>query len=182
MGAHSLRAVITPTARASTGQYRRALPLEEVIQRLAAESAKSFDPKVVDVLQKRYLHLEKLVEDQFGHEVASKLSTDVKVERGLATAARFEDISVKDAPGQEANFLSSIAAARQEAQTLFELSQDLGASLSLGETLSVFSLKLRRLVPYDAIAIYVKRNVELIPEYVNGDNFRLFASLRLPLV
>jgi len=121
------------------------------------------------------------VEDQFGHEVASKLSTDMKVERGLAPAAGFEDITVKDLPGQEANFLSSIAAARQEAQTLFELSQDLGASLSLGETLSVFSVKLRRLVPYDAIAIYVKRNTELIPEYVNGDNFRLFASLRIPL-
>src|SRR3989475_3529702 len=181
IGARILSAVDYLDALASDRQYRRALPLEEVIQRLAAESAKAFDPKVVDVLQKRYLHLEKLVEDQFGREVASKLSTDVKVERGLAPAAGFEDISVKDPPGQEANFLSSIAAARQEAQTLFELSQDLGASLSLGETLSVFCLKLRRLVPYDAIAIYVKRNTELIPEYVNGDNFRLFASLRIPL-
>src|SRR5256714_2845045 len=181
IGARILSAVDYLDALASDRQYRRALPLEEVIQRLSAESAKAFDPKVVDVLQKRYLHLEKLVEDQFGHEVASKLSTDMKVERGLAPAAGFEDITVKDLPGQEANFLSSIAAARQEAQTLFELSQDLGASLSLGETLSVFSLKLRRLVPYDAIAIYVKRNAELIPEYVNGDNFRLFASLRIPL-
>ena len=87
-----------------------------------------------------------------------KLSTEVKIEAGAAPAAGFEDITVKDAPGQEATFLSSIAAARQEAQTLFELSQDLGASLSLGETLSVFSVKLRRLVPYDAIAIYVKRD------------------------
>src|SRR2546427_209411 len=181
IGARILSAVDYLDALASDRQYRRALPLEEGIQRLAAESAKSFDPKVVDVLQKRCLHLGKLVEDQFGREVASKLSTDVKVERGLAPAAGFEDISVKDPPGQEANFLSSIAAARQEAQTLFELSQDLGASLSLGETLSVFCLKLRRLVPYDAIAIYVKRNTELIPEYVNGDNFRLFASLRIPL-
>ena len=99
------------------------------------------------------------------------------MERGVAPAAGFEDITVKDAPGQEATFLSSIAAARQEAQTLFELSQDLGASLSLGETLSVFSVKLKRLVPYDAIAIYVKRGQELIPELVSGDNFRLFSSL-----
>ncbi len=99
----------------------------------------------------------------------------------MAPAAGFEDITVKDAPGQEATFLSSIAAARQEAQTLFELSQDLGASLSLGETLSVFSVKLRRLVPYDAIAIYVKRGDELIPELVSGDNHRLFSSLRIPL-
>jgi diguanylate cyclase (GGDEF)-like protein/putative nucleotidyltransferase with HDIG domain len=181
VGARILSAVDFLDALASDRQYRRALPLEEVMQRLGEESGKSFDPKVVDILQKRYLKLEKLVESQFGHEVASILSTDVKVERGLAPAAGFEDITVKDAPGQEATFLSSIAAARQEAQTLFELSQDLGASLSLGETLSVFSVKLRRLVPYDAIAIYVRRGTELIPEYVNGDNFRLFASLRIPL-
>src|SRR5581483_798297 len=81
----------------------------------------------------------------------------------------------------EASFLASIAAARQEAQTLFELSQDLGASLSLGETLSVFSVKLRVLVRYDAIAIYLRRKDELVPEYVNGDNFRLFSSLRIPV-
>ena len=37
------------------------------------------------------------------------------------------------------------------------------------------------MVPYDAIAIYVKRDDELVPEYVNGDNFRLFSSLRIPL-
>src|SRR5205809_748645 len=105
----------------------------------------------------------------------------LKGERGEAPAAGFEDIAVKDPAANEATFLFSIAAARQEAQTLFELSQDLGASLSLGETLSVFSVKLKRLIPYDAIAIYVKRGVELIPEYVNGDNFRLFSSLRIPL-
>ena len=63
----------------------------------------------------------------------------------------------------EASFLSSIAAARQEAQTLFELSQDLGASLSLEETLSVFSVKLRRLVPYDAIAIYIRAGRNWFP-------------------
>jgi diguanylate cyclase (GGDEF)-like protein len=36
-------------------------------------------------------------------------------------------------------------------------------------------------VPYDAIAIYLQRGNELIPEYVNGDNFRLFSSLRIPV-
>ncbi len=42
-------------------------------------------------------------------------------------------------------------------------------------------MKLRRLVPYDAIAIYVKRGQELVPELVSGDNHRLFSSLRIPL-
>src|ERR1700730_8228737 len=181
IGARVLSAVDFLDALASDRQYRRALPLEEVMQRLSAESGKSFDPKVVKVLENRYRQLEKLVESKFRPEGNSKLSTEVKVEPGGAPAAGFADITVKDAPGQEATFLFSIAAARQEAQTLFELSQDLGASLSLDETLSVFSVKLRRLVPYDAIAIYVKRGQELIPELVSGDNHRLFASLRIPL-
>jgi diguanylate cyclase (GGDEF)-like protein/putative nucleotidyltransferase with HDIG domain len=182
IGARILSAVDFLDAMASDRQYRRALPLEEVMQRLAGESGKAFDPKVVVMLQKHYKQLEKMAVARFGREVvSSQLSTEVKVERGEAPAAGFENTAVKDVANHDTNFLFSIAAARQEAQTLFELSQDLGASLSLSETLSVFSVKLRRLVPYDAIAIYVKRNDELIPEYVNGDNFRLFASLRIPV-
>src|SRR5438132_185025 len=181
IGARILSAVDFLDAMASDRQYRRALPMHEVLQRLAAESGKSFDPKVVEVLEKRHRQLEKLVEPGSDNEGGSQLSTDLKVERGEAPAAGFEDIAVKDPAANEATFRFSISAARQEAQTLFELSQDLGASLSLGETLSVFSVKLKRLIPYDAIAIYVKRGVELIPEYVNGDNFRLFSSLRIPL-
>jgi diguanylate cyclase (GGDEF)-like protein/putative nucleotidyltransferase with HDIG domain len=183
VGARILSAVDYLDALASDRQYRRALPLEEAMTRLAAESGKSFDPKVVDVLQKRYRQLEKRVHAQFAkeREEETPLSTDLKIQRGLAPAAGFENATAKDAPGRETTFLSSIAAARQEAQALFELSQDLGASLSLKETLSVFSVKLRLLVPYDAIAIYLQRGAELMPEYVNGDNFRLFSSLRIPL-
>jgi diguanylate cyclase (GGDEF)-like protein/putative nucleotidyltransferase with HDIG domain len=183
VGARILSAVDFIDALASDRQYRRALPIEEAVRRLAAESGKAFDPRVVNVLLKHYRQLEKRVEVQCrkDKEVDSKLSTEVKIERGSAPAAGFEASAVKDAAGREASFLASIAAARQEAQTLFELSQDLGASLSLGETLSVFSVKLRLLVRYDAIAIYLRRNQELVPEYVNGDNFRLFSSLRIPV-
>jgi len=37
------------------------------------------------------------------------------------------------------------------------------------------------MVPYDAIAVYIRRNNELVPEHVSGDNFRLFSSLRIPV-
>ncbi len=179
IGARILSAVDFLDALASDRQYRKALPLEEVIRRLSDDSGKAFDPRVVSILQNRYRELERLVNAQFGKPEKSKLSTEVKVERGVAPDAGFEQNTSKE--GHEANFLSSIAAARQEAQTLFELSQDLGASLSLDETLSVFSVKIKRLVPYDAIAMYVKYGDELTPEHVSGDNFRLFASLRIPL-
>jgi diguanylate cyclase (GGDEF)-like protein len=181
IGARILSAVDYLDALASDRQYRRALPLKEVMQKLAAESSKSFDPKVVDVLQKRYIQLERLAVSKSAADPNGPLSTAIKIERGLEPAAGFENATVQDYAGRETTFLSSIAAARQEAQSLFELSQDLGASLSLTETLSVFSVKLKPMVPYDAIAIYIRREDELVPEYVNGDNYRLFSSLRIPV-
>src|SRR5450759_2139301 len=183
IGARILAAVDFLDAMASDRQYRRALPLHEAMARLVGGSGKSFDPQVVKVLERRYVDLEQLVHLRTDSLGKQKLSTEVKdqdatAERAIKPAAGFE------AQGQrrlERSFLGSIAAARQEAQTLFELSQDLGASLSLGETLSVFAVKLRRAMSYDAIAIYVRHGDELVPEYVNGDNFRLFASLRIPI-
>jgi diguanylate cyclase (GGDEF)-like protein/putative nucleotidyltransferase with HDIG domain len=181
IGARILSAVDYLDALASDRQYRRALPLQEVMQKLNTESGKSFDPKVVDVLQKRYHHLERMAIAKSAQDGNAPLSTAIKIERGEAPAAGFENAGAQESVRSETTFLSSIAAARQEAQSLFELSQDLGASLSLGETLSVFSVKLKPMVPYDAIAIYIQRDNELVPEYVNGDNYRLFSSLRIPV-
>ncbi|MGB8011267.1 MAG: diguanylate cyclase [Terriglobales bacterium] len=183
IGARILSAVDFLDALASDRQYRRALPLHEAMARVVQESGKSFDPNVVRVLERRYVDLEHLVHQRTDN-LGKKLSTEVKEEDlqgepSIKPAAGFEAQGKRQFP--ERSFLSSIAAARQEAQTLFELSQDLGASLSLGETLSVFAVKLRRAMPYDAIAIYVCHDDELVPEYVNGDNFRLFASLRIPI-
>jgi len=184
IGARILAAVDFLDALASDRQYRRALPLHEAMSRLSDESGKSFDPQVVKVLERRYVELEQLVHQRTDSLGKQKLSTEVKdqgasADPAIKPAAGFEAQGQRQLP--ERSFLSSIAAARQEAQTLFELSQDLGASLSLGETLSVFAVKLRRAMPYDAIAIYVRHGDELVPEYVNGDNFRLFASLRIPM-
>jgi diguanylate cyclase (GGDEF)-like protein/putative nucleotidyltransferase with HDIG domain len=186
IGARILAAVDFLDALASDRQYRRALPLNEAMSRLVDESGKSFDPQVVKVLERRYVDLEQLVHQRTDSMSKQKLSTEVKeidpqakIEPANRPAAGFEAQGKRQMP--ERSFLGSIAAARQEAQTLFELSQDLGASLSLGETLSVFAVKLRRAMPYDAIAIYVRHGDELVPEYVNGDNFRLFASLRIPM-
>jgi diguanylate cyclase (GGDEF)-like protein/putative nucleotidyltransferase with HDIG domain len=182
IGARILSAVDYLDALASDRQYRRAMPLEQVMKQLGEESGRAFDPQVVNVLTKRYRSLENLAKAKSGSaDGALALSSEIKIDRGPAPDAGFESVGVSDSVGQEASFLSSIAAARQEAQSLFELSQDLGASLSLGETLSVFSVKLKPMVPYDAIAIYIMRGNELIPEYVNGDNYRLFSSLRIPV-
>ena len=71
--------------------------------------------------------------------------------------------------------------AREEVQLLFELTHDLGASLNLADTLALLSARLKPLVHYDAIAISVCRDGRLIPEYVDGEGFRLLSSLETPI-
>jgi diguanylate cyclase (GGDEF)-like protein/putative nucleotidyltransferase with HDIG domain len=179
IGARILAAVDSLDALASHRQYRRALPLDEAMSKVAADSGKAFDPQVIEVLQRRYIELESMATSK--EPDTAKLSTEVKIERGLEPAAGFESTGrpATTEPGE--NFLTSIAAARQEVQNLFELAQDLGNSLSLNETLSLLALRLKRMIPYDSLAIYVLRDDRLRAEYVNGENFRLFSSLEIPL-
>jgi diguanylate cyclase (GGDEF)-like protein/putative nucleotidyltransferase with HDIG domain len=182
IGARILSAVDCLDALASDRQYRRALPLDAAMKVVIEQSGRQFDPKVVDILERRYIELERMAKSKSKEADVSKLSTDVKIDNGIQPAAGFEQSSLKDqAATANGDFLCSIASARQEGQTLFELSHDLGASLSLDETLSVLSLRMKKLVPYDSIAIYIRKEDRLIPQHVNGDNFRLFSSLEIPL-
>jgi diguanylate cyclase (GGDEF)-like protein/putative nucleotidyltransferase with HDIG domain len=179
IGARILAAVDCLDALASNRQYRRALPMAEAMQKVAADAGKAFDPQVVEVLQRRYIELEAIAN---ARDVdTAKLSTGVKVERGMEPGAGFESTPLPHAAEPPDNFLNSIAAARQEVQNLFELAQDLGNSLSLNETLSLLALRLKRMIPYDSLAIYVLREDRLRAEYVSGENFRLFSSLEIPL-
>jgi diguanylate cyclase (GGDEF)-like protein/putative nucleotidyltransferase with HDIG domain len=182
IGARILAAVDCLDALASDRQYRRALPLDEAMAKVVSESGKSFDPRVVEVLHRRYVELEKVARAQ-PQKAPTKLSTDLKIERGSAPAAGFAEPEspTRYEPQQRLDYLSSIAAARQEAQMLFELSHDLGTSLSVDDTLSMLSVRLKRLVPYDSMVVYLKKDNLLTPEYVSGDNFRLFSSLIIPL-
>jgi len=182
IGARILSAVDFLDALASDRQYRRALPLDEVIARLVADSGKSFDPRIVDILRKRYKDLEKLA-GKYSRDCAHpSLSINSRVENGAAPAAGFEGSFAKGRPARsESSFLDLIVAAKQEAQTFYELTEELGTSLSLDETLSVFAARLKKMVRYDSIAIYIKQDGVLVPEHVSGDNSRLFSALRIPI-
>jgi diguanylate cyclase (GGDEF)-like protein/putative nucleotidyltransferase with HDIG domain len=157
IGARILAAVDCLDALSSERQYRRAMPLSQAIEHVTSEAGKSFDPRVVGVLANCYAELERMTS---------------------AEPARDSGQAGEAAP---ADYLASIAAAGLEAHTLFEFMRELGASLNLDETLSVLALRLKRLCPYDCVAIYILRGGKLIPEYVIGENFHLFSSLEIPL-
>jgi hypothetical protein len=185
IGARILSAVDCLDALASDRQYRRALPLDQAMEIVSSESGKSFDPVIVDILRRRYIELERLAISTGVERDRIKLSMSVKVERGLAPATGFaepaEELAVPEVGTVTIDPLSSIAAATQEAQMLYELTQDLGNSLSLQEALAFVGVRMKRLIPYETIAVYIRRDDKLIPEYVSGENLRLFTSLEIPL-
>lgn len=182
IGARILAAVDCFDALTSDRQYRRALPFQEAIRRVAAEAGVSFDPRVVEAIQRRSADLKRLA--HAAKDGACPVPTSRQIERGLEPAAGFEhplEALAGRAQDSEPDFVASVAAARDEVHALFEVAHDLGASLSLDETLSLLAVRLKRMISYDCIAIYVRRGGRLIPEYVNGEDCRLFASLEIPI-
>ena len=182
MGARILAAVDCLDALASDRQYRRALPLHEAMAKVASEAGSSFDPRVIEILERRYVELEKLATEQ-PLQAPPKLSTDIKVERGLAPAAGFAEAekSVTDGSGSAKDLVTTLAKARQDAKALGEFEIKLGSSLRIDDVLALLAVRVKRLVSNDSMALYVLRNKVLIPEFVSGENFRLFSSLKIPM-
>ena len=181
IGARILSAVDALDALASDRQYRRALPLDQAMQMVAAQSGSTFDPAVILILESCYVELEQ----KALHEPHGSLRLDTEpIVKGGAPAAGFEQNggmpALVDSVRENHNPLESAAHARQAIQKLYEWTRAADSTITLAETLAVFATRLRALVPHDSIAFYLKRGHYLIPEYVDGENQKLFSSLRIP--
>ncbi len=176
IGARIVAAVDSLDALASDRLYRRALPLDKAMEQVAALAGKAFDPKVVEVLKRRYVELERLANPlPRPHASASPHF------RAEGEAARAAGSAVLPGEGNRIDFLKSIASARQEVQLLFDLLQDLGTSLSVEDTLSMIAVRLKRMIPYTSMVVYVCRDQLLVPEYVSGGHAGVLSSLRIPM-
>lgn len=182
IGARILSAVDCLDALATDRQYRRALPIDEAMAYVASLSEKSFDPRVIDILKHHYRDFEK--EAQSAPMRESLFDKNMVVSRGEAPDAGYQadDPSSHGGAGNESRaFLEAIAMARHEVQTLLESIQGMGGSLRLEEMLSMVSERLKRLVPFDCIAVYIREGDVLKPKYVNGEGSKTFASLEIPV-
>ncbi|MBZ2177572.1 MAG: diguanylate cyclase [Acidobacteria bacterium] len=181
IGARILSAVDCLDALASHRQYRKALPLDDAMAAVVKMAGINYDPDVVEILRRHYREWELKTLPTTASR--SRLSTDIRARRGDSPATGLSTNSSELAGGRKetTEFLSSIGAARHEAQVLFELTQDMGSTLALDEMLSVVALRLKKLVPHDSFAVYLRKGGELEPAFVSGDDFRLFSSLRIPL-
>jgi diguanylate cyclase (GGDEF)-like protein/putative nucleotidyltransferase with HDIG domain len=180
IGARILSAVDCLDALASDRQYRQALPLDEAMAIVTGEAGKAFDPKIVAILQSMYRELEQEAKS-ITVDNRTKLSTNVKIKRGLAPATGLAKAAVPSESAAGSDFSHSIASARREIQLLTEVINDLGNSLSLDDTLALLAVRLNKAVRHDAIAVYLIQDQKLIPRFVKGESFRLFSSLQIPI-
>ena len=175
LGARILSAVDCLDALASDRQYRRALPLDQAIEIVRKESGKSFDPKIVDILSRRYLELESLARVALQSEKA-KLSTDVRIERGAAPAAGFETIpEARDNTRDLVNFHRSIVA-EERVEVLSALRRVLDGCASRESIYAAGREALEQALAYEAMAIYSRQGDRLIPVCLDGSSRALLGS------
>jgi hypothetical protein len=164
IGARILSAVDFLDALASDRQYRRALPLHEAMARLVDESGKAFDPQVVRVLERRYVELEQLVHLRTDRLGKHKLSTEVKDEGAK------DEPSIKPAAGFEAQGTAAIAGAQFSefdrggapgSADSFRTQPGSGSFAQSGRNALGVCGEAAPGVPYDAIAIYIARAMNL---------------------
>jgi len=163
IGARILAVVDCLDAFVSARYHRSALTIDQAVDFIRAESGKSFDPRVVQLLLLHYRDLEHKVSEarQRGLETHSVLGDTPESLPGRIVSSGLAD-----------SFLHRVAAARREEQNLFQLLRELGNSLSLDETLAVCAQRIHAMCPYDAILISITREQTLSLVYSAGIDFR----------
>jgi diguanylate cyclase (GGDEF)-like protein/putative nucleotidyltransferase with HDIG domain len=177
IGARILSVVDCFDALTSERPYRRAMSAEEAMKHLISEIETSFDPRVVEAIEKRYPELEQVVSRS--QSTKSLFPSVANPNRSVPSAGFAEMPNASEV--RTTSFLASIVSARQEAQLLFELAQTLGNSLSLRETLSVVAVRLKEMVPHDLVVFYVCDGEKLSPRYVHGVDYDFFRTLEMPI-
>jgi putative nucleotidyltransferase with HDIG domain len=152
IGARILSVVDCLDALASDRQYRRALPLDEAMAKVASEAGTAFDPKVVQALQARYQELEAHARTN-ATPAPPPLSVDIKIANGSAPAAGFE----ADGLAAGSSPTHPVALARANRRKSEESMPDMPAaglcSLHWEEAMMVATLRIQRMISYDAIAL-----------------------------
>jgi len=174
IGARILSAVDYLDALASDREYRCAVPLDEAMKLIEAESGKGLDPEVVSALGKRYRELEQVAKAT--DEGGVTLSKNVTVARGSAPDAGLDLWALTGVRPGGGDFVNTIAAAGREHQMLLALTHGLGSSLDLDAILEQVESGLRPLIPHQAMAIFVPQGDTLVLAHSAGEQKAMLSS------
>src|SRR5687768_2978887 len=146
--------------------YRPAIPRDEACNFLRSRAGSQFDPTLVDV----FLRNLKIFENEISVQHLTYES-----DREAVNVSTVVDV------GASPNYVEQIKRANREAFTLYSLARDFSSALELDEILSLFSEKVRELVPFDTSVVYLLDEDTNFARaaYVEGKNKSAFEDKRI---
>ncbi len=184
IGARILTAVDSFDALTSDRSYRRAMAAPEAMAILHKLSGTQFDPRVIEMLERRYPELDEQVRRE--GEKLVRLDTETRVARGAAPGAGFEQIGGKAASSQVpqagANLIpgSLAAALGQRMQALLTQTEVAGLLLGSEDTLMLLAGHLLQLVPGDCMLVFLYARDGLKPLSMGTRAGRFFQAEKIP--
>ena len=159
--------------------YRKGMKREESLALLRSMSSSSFDPHVVEKFIEHVEEFDDLIgSEDIQEQVASDRAeldtqTSTKPDAGLAS-----DIlgTVADVSG-----FRSISEAQREVFALHEIAQTIGSSLNLMDTVTLVTNKLKAIVPFDSVIIFLvdERSGKAIAAHAVGEHSELFSKRKI---
>ena len=177
IGARILAAVDCLDAMASDRPYRRAMPLEKAMSIVRAEAGKSYDPRVIKVLDRSYVTLQAAARESLGQS-KNAISANVQVTRGDAPATGFEASSP---PAAGPDPLSNLQAALDVQNAVAGLAE-VSAGMSPSALASTLSGLITRVLPHDSLVLFQVSDEDVLEATgVHGVDADLLSPLRVPL-
>jgi diguanylate cyclase (GGDEF)-like protein/putative nucleotidyltransferase with HDIG domain len=141
--------------------YRKAVSRENARKIMLDNAGTKFDPKLVDVFM-RNLH-------NFEAELA-----DREIDYPTVEITEGEPVITSESPtgNLKQGYVEQIKNANKEVFTLYELARVFSTSLSLQQTLELFTKKLGELIPFDSCVVYIldESNRFATAMHVEGEN------------
>jgi diguanylate cyclase (GGDEF)-like protein/putative nucleotidyltransferase with HDIG domain len=149
LGARILTVVDYFDALMSERPYHRAMSFEGAIGLLREESGKALDPRVVESFIDVYPALSAEVD-------AIQQPTERMLTHVLSqTTAPRPAVGLVDESSGRSNVFQNIALAHREIYALYEISQAMGSSLGVSDTMALISSKLSNIVPFSCCALFL---------------------------
>jgi diguanylate cyclase (GGDEF)-like protein/putative nucleotidyltransferase with HDIG domain len=158
--------------------YRAGMPRDESLALLRRMAGQSFDPVVVEMFVKHVDEFDALLSHV---DLCEQVRSEEVVNAELAAAAVSSDSRAEpsaNTSGEWSAGFRSIARAQREVAALHEITQVIGSTLSLQDTVALVAERLRVIVPFDACVIYAleDRTGQAEPVYAAGEWSEFFSA------
>jgi diguanylate cyclase (GGDEF)-like protein len=164
-------------AMISDRPYRKGVSFEEAMMCVVSEGGRSFDPQIVSLFKELFVSLEA--------DVQKAITDTDNASANQARAAIANNAATMPIGGlavqNKVSVYEVIRAANKEISALYDLAQVVGTTLSLSETLSLISAKIKKILPTSTTAFYLLEGHELAPKHVEGIDEQVFSDVRIPL-